>query len=218
MCSNANARFATMKEHKATSALGLEKSKQVFFQVSTISDNFLQSYTCAANRSTALSTTVLQLTTFPRPKALLSAADSTEKSLNTKTNQFRATLSCVPAVSEASPTIFGLRNHLSRNGGAWFLSSLFVRGFPVACAAGRIRRRVRSLAVGPSQEQAVDRWRSAIGVPLVVCVGHRTRHTGTHTDSSPGKESSQDAGWPLTSSGGASRTDQKVYPKVMVSM
>ena len=59
--------------------------------------------------------------------------------------------------------------------------SLFVRRFPVACAAGRIRRHVRSLAVGPSQEQAVDRWRSAIGVPLVVLrwtqdTAHRNSH------------------------------------------
>ena len=84
MCSKTNTRFTTRKEHKTTRALGSEKSKQVFFQVSSDSNNFLQSYTCAANRSTALSTTVLQLTTIPRPKTLLSKAATTQLSQNTK--------------------------------------------------------------------------------------------------------------------------------------
>ena len=81
-CSNTNTRFATRKKHKQPLALGSGEYKQVFFQVSTNSKQFLQSYTSAANRSTALSTTVLQLDTIPRPKALLRTADSINLSQN----------------------------------------------------------------------------------------------------------------------------------------
>ena len=84
MCSFANDRFATRKEHKIISALSSGNYKQVFFQVSGKSNHFPQSYTCAATRSTALSTRVLQHATIPRPKALLRAADRTKLSLNTK--------------------------------------------------------------------------------------------------------------------------------------
>ena len=51
--------------------LGSVACKQVFFQVSTISNKFLQSYTCAANRSTALSTTVLQLDQNPAAQSAI---------------------------------------------------------------------------------------------------------------------------------------------------
>ena len=59
-------------------------------------------------------------------------------------------------------------------------------------------------------ERTVDLSASAIGVAQFV-----STHTGHEAVHTPGKESQQDMGWPLTSSGGASRTDQKVSRKVL---
>ena len=75
--------------------------------------------------------------------------------------------------------------------------------------AGRIRRRVCSVEVGPFDGADRRLVGAAIGIAQFVNA-HGTRGS-SHTR----KESLQDTGWPLTSSGGASRIDQKVYRKVM---
>ena len=98
MCSKANTRFATRKEHQTTRALGSEKSKQVFFQVSSDSKNFLQSYTSTTIRSTALSTNELQIDTIPRPKNSIeqSRHDTTIPKHKRKSSPGHSF--CVPAV------------------------------------------------------------------------------------------------------------------------
>ena len=119
-CSKANSRLATRKEHKTTRALGSEKCKQVFLQVSSDSNNFLQSYTIgrqpkyctkyygAADRNNPAAQNSIEQgrldTTIPKQK----------KSL------LRATLSVCPPFRLVTNGSSALRNHLSRSGGAWF--------------------------------------------------------------------------------------------------
>ena len=98
MCSNTNTRFATRKEHKQTLALGSVECKQVFFQVSTSSNNFLQSYTCAANRSTALSTTDAAAHHNSRGPKRYCARPMSTKLSQTQNKTIPGHSSCVPAV------------------------------------------------------------------------------------------------------------------------
>ena len=98
---------------------------------------------------------------------------------------------------------------MSRNGGALIFRVLSFRGSLVAYAAGRIQQRICSVEVGPFDGADRRLVGSAIGVTQFVNA-HGTRGS-SHTK----KESLQNTGWPLTSSGGASRTDQKVSRKGM---
>ena len=97
----------------------------------------------------------------------------------------------------------------AHNGGALVFAPFSVRGSPIASAVGRNRRLVRAVAVGPLGGADRRLVVSAIGV---LPNSYTRRHEAVFA---PGKESSQDTGWPLTSSGGASRIDQKVSRKAM---
>ena len=98
----------------------------------------------------------------------------------------------------------------AHNGGALVFAPFFFCGSLVAWAAGRNRRLVRAVVVGPLGGADRGLVGSAIGVAQLVNAHGDTRQV-LHTR----KESSQDTEWPLTTSGGASRTDQKVSRKVL---
>ena len=144
------------------------------FKFQVIPINFLQSYTSAANRSTALSTTVLPIETIPRPKTLLNKADSTQLSQN-KRKVFFGPLYLCARRSEVHRWVSRSETTCRAVAARGFAISLSPQ-LTAACAAARIRRRGCSWMVGPFPRSRSRSSASAVGV-------RRLRHNARHTES-----------------------------------